>query len=103
MTHISKNDFETLNWLPVKGRFNQPINSNVFKYFIKQCPSYLNKVFELTCSNNLRTRNSYLKLISPFRKSNMGENALSFISPSIWNKTPKVLKKSTALILSNIT
>ena len=24
--------FETLNWLPVKGRFNQSINSIVFKY-----------------------------------------------------------------------
>ena len=66
MTHISKNEFETLNWLPVKDRFNQSINSIVFKYFTKQCPSYLNEVFEFACSNNLRTRNSYLKLICPF-------------------------------------
>ena len=35
MIHISKNEFETLNWLPVKDRFNQFINSTVFKYFIK--------------------------------------------------------------------
>ena len=76
MTHISKNEFETLNWLPVKDRFNQSINSIVFKYFTKQCPSYLNWVFELACPNNLRTRNSYLKLICPFRKTNMGQNAL---------------------------
>ena len=46
MTHILKNELETLNWLPVKDRFNQSINSIVFKYFTKQCPSYL-KVFEL--------------------------------------------------------
>ena len=38
MTHISKNEFETLNWLPVKDRFNQSINSIVFKYFTKQYP-----------------------------------------------------------------
>ena len=94
MTHISKNEFETLNWLPVKDKFNQSINSIVCKYFTKQCPSYLNEVFELACSKNLRTRNSYLKLICPFRKSNMGQNALSFIGPSIWNKTPEVLKKT---------
>ena len=86
MTHISKN--ETLNWLHVKGRFNQSINSIVFKYFTKQCPSYLNEVFELACPNNLRTRNSYLKLICLFRKTNMGQNVLSFIGPSISNKTP---------------
>ena len=66
MTHISKNEFETRNWLPVKDRFSQSINSNVFKYFTKQYPSYLNEVFELACPNNLRTRNSYLKLICPF-------------------------------------
>ena len=30
MTHISQNEFETLNWLPVKDRFNQSINSIVF-------------------------------------------------------------------------
>ena len=94
MTHISKNEFETLNWLPVKDRFNQSINPIVLKYFTKQCPSYLNEVFELACSNNLRTRNTYLKLICPFRKSNMGQNALSFIGPSIWNKTPEFLKKN---------
>ena len=29
MTHISKRDFETLNWLPFKDRFNQSINSIV--------------------------------------------------------------------------
>ena len=95
--HISKNEFETLNWLPVEDRFNQSINSVVFKHFTKQCPSYLNEVFELACPNNLRTRNSYLKLICPFRKSNMGQNALSFIGPSIWNKTPEVLKKTHSI------
>ena len=103
MTHISKNEFQTLNWLPVKDRFNQSINSIVLKYFSRQCPSYLNEIFELACPNNLRTRNSYLKLICPSRKTNMGQNALSFISPSIWNKTPEVLIKPTALIPSNIT
>ena len=94
MTHISKNEFETLKWLPVKDRFNQSINSIVSKYFTKQCPNYLNKVFELASPNNLRTRNRYLKLICTFRKTNMGQNALSFIGPSIWNKTPEVLKKT---------
>ena len=97
ITHISKNEIETLNWLPVKDRFNQSINSIVFKYFTKQCPCYLNEVFELACPNNLRTRNSYLKLICPFRKTNMGQNALSFIGPSIWNKTPEVLKKTNSI------
>ena len=97
MTHISKKEFETLNWLPVKDRFSQSINSIAFKYFTKQCPSYVTEVFELAYSNNLRTRNSYLKLICPFRKSNTGQNALSFIGPSIWNKAPEVLEKTNSI------
>ena len=74
MTHISKNKFESLKWLPVKDKFSQSINSIIFKYFTNQCPSYLNEVFELACPNNLRTRSSYLKLICPFRKTNKGKN-----------------------------
>ena len=58
---------------------------------------YLNEVFELACPNKLRTRNSYLKLICPFRKSNMRQNALSFIGPSIWNKAPEVLIKTNSI------
>ena len=88
---------ETLNWLPVKDRLNQSVNSIVFKYFTKQCPSYLNEVFELACPNNLRTKNSCRKLICPFRKTNMGQNALSFIGPSIWNRTLEVLKKTNSI------
>ena len=92
--YFQKRNWILVNWLPVKDRFNQSINSIVFKYFTKQCPSYMNEVFELACPNNLRTRNSYMKLICPFRKTNMGQNTLSFIGPSIWNKTPEVVKKS---------
>ena len=97
MTYISKNESETLNWLPFKGRFNQSKNSIVFKYFTKQCSSYLNEVFEWACPNNLRTRNSCLALICPFRKTNMGQNALSLIGPSLWNKTPEVHKKTNSI------
>ena len=82
MTHISMNKFETLNWLPVKDSFNQPINSIVFKYFAKQCSSYLNEVFELACPNSSRTKNSYMKLTCPFRKTNKRQKTLSFIGPS---------------------
>ena len=86
--------FRSLNWLSIKDCFNQSITSIVFKYFTNQCPSYLNKVFELACPNNSRTRNSYLKLICTFRKGNTGQNAVSFIGPTRCNKTPEVLRKT---------
>ena len=91
MTHILKNEFETLNLLPVKGRSDQSQDSTVFKYFIKKCPGYLNEVFELAFPSNVRRRNSYVKLMFPFRKTNTKQHALSFIGRSIWTKTEEVL------------
>ena len=63
MSHSSKNEFKTVDWLRVKDRFSKAIHSTVFRYFTYQFPSYFNEVFESTCLNELRTRNSYLKLI----------------------------------------
>ena len=62
MTHISDKEFETLNWLPVTERFNQGINSIVFKYVNNQCPNYLNEVFQTAQENNIQIRGSFLKL-----------------------------------------
>ena len=61
--------------------FIQFINSVVFKYFTKQCHSYLNEVFELTCPNNLKTRNSYLKLSCPFEKVTRDETQFFSLVP----------------------
>ena len=61
------------------------------------------QLFISTYVNNLRTRNSGLKLLCPFRKTNTIQIALSFNGPSIWNKTAELLQKPAALILSNMT
>ena len=45
MSHISQKEFETINWLLIKERYNQCVNSIAFKYFDNQCPHYLNEVF----------------------------------------------------------
>ena len=42
-------------------------------------------------------RNSYHKLQQPFRKTNTGQNALSFIGPALWNKVPDDFKRTTNL------
>ena len=39
-------------------RFNQCINSIVFKYVNNQCPNYLNEVFQTAPENNIQTRGS---------------------------------------------
>ena len=58
---ISHKEFETLNWLPVTERFNQCINSIVFKYVNNQCRNYLIEVFQTAPENNIQTRGIFLK------------------------------------------
>ena len=72
MPHISHKEFQILNWLPVTERFNQCINSIVFKYVNNQSPNYLNEVFQTAPENNIQTSGSFLNLKCPFCKTNAG-------------------------------
>ena len=53
MAHISENEFEKLNWLPIRDRINQCILSTTFKFVNDMGPNYLK------CFNGL------LKAIEP--------------------------------------
>ena len=68
--HISHEEFEHFNWLPVAYRFKQCINSMVFKYFNEQCLNYLNKVFDVVTESSFQSRSSLKKLKGSFRKTN---------------------------------
>ena len=82
LTHILKKEFETLTG---SLQMTDSINPQI---------KLLSNILQINALNNLKTRNSYLKLIWPFRKTNTGKNALSFIGPSLRNKNLKVLKKT---------
>ena len=47
--------------------------------------------------NNIQTYGSFFKLKCPFRKTNAGQMALSYIVPTIWRKTPDMLKRTNSL------
>ena len=84
------------NWLPIKGRYNQCVNSIAFKYFDNQCPYYLNDVIMKAPESSSSLRNSYHKFQQPFHKTNTGQNVLSFIGPALWNKVPEEIKNLNA-------
>ena len=79
LKHISHKAFQRLNLLPVTYRFKQCVNAIIFKYFNEQCPNYLNEVFDVAIENNFQLRGSFQKLKCQFRKSNIGQLALSYI------------------------
>ena len=99
MSRISQKEFETINWLSIKERYNQCVNSIAFKYFDNQCPHYLNEVFMKAPESSSSLRNSYQKLQQPFRKTNTSQNALLFTGPALWSKGPEEIKRATNITI----
>ena len=52
----------------------------------------MSDIFKPVGTNSKSTRNSYLKFVQHFRKTNQGQKALSYIGPGIWNNIPEHLK-----------
>ena len=100
---LSLKEFKDLNWLPVITRFEQYVISIVFKFINGNCPYYLNQVSEFPPEGNISLRNNFLNFKRPFRNTNSGQKALSFIGRSFWNQIPETLKKTDNLILLSIT
>ena len=84
--HIGLDKLRQINWLNTNDRVEQIISVSVFKFFNKQCPKYMSDIFLPANNSRVSTRSSYLKLTQPFRKTSQGQNSLSFIGPSVWNK-----------------
>ena len=90
MANISQNKFEKLNWLPLSDRMSQLILSTTIKFINDIGPNYLNEVFQWAAESNRTLRNDYRELKHPFRKTTVGQNSLSFLSPSKWNKIARL-------------
>ena len=97
MHHISEEDFRLINWLPTSKRVDQCINTITFKYAIKTCPFYLKEIFEFATHYRIYTRNKFAKLKIPFRKTNIGQKAFSFVDPSLRNSLSELIKKTDNL------
>ena len=66
----------------------------------KQIPSlyiYINEGFRPTENMRINTRNSFLKLNRPFRKTSTGQKGLSYIGLAIGNRIPETIKKTRHL------
>ena len=93
MHPIYEEDFRLINWLPTSKQVDQCINTTTFKFFNNTCPYYLKEVFEFAPHCRIDTRNKFTKLKIPFRNTNIGQKAVSFVGPSPWNSLPELIKK----------
>ena len=51
----------------------------------------------LPFDQGITTRKAELKLVQPFRKTKVGQQGLSYIGPSLWNKLPPIYKRKNNL------
>ena len=75
--------FRKINWTPTKESVEQHVTSEIFEYWKGASPLYVNEPF-VSNQNTCMTR-SHLAL-ETLRKSNVGQDSISFIGSSIWNK-----------------
>ena len=72
---------------------NGPYALFFFNFLKNKSPKFMSEVFNISHQRSLNTRHSYLKVDQIMRKTNAGQNALSFRGPGEWNKLPNELKK----------
>ena len=95
--HIGQKEFEKINWLPINDHFKQVISSMSFKFCNNTSPPYMNDVFKPAGQPSTTTRASLLKLNQPLRRTNHGQNNISYIAPIMWNNLPNSLKTTDNL------
>ena len=57
----------------------------------------MKEVLEYDSQGRISSRNSYAKLKVPFRKTTIGQESVSYIGPSVWNKLPSSMKRNISL------
>ena len=86
-----------INWLPTTESVDQCINTVTYDFVNNTCPYYLNEIFEFAPTCRIGTRNNFSKLKNPFHKTNMGQKAIYYIGPPIWNSLPDLMKRANSL------
>ena len=90
-SHIGYNEFEAINWLPTKERFEQCLCVGIFLFFAEAAPLYISEMF-FPVEQSQITRRSLNKLQIPYQRTNRGLKMLSYVGPRLWNILPNSLK-----------
>ena len=70
---------------------------SICTFFTKNFPNYFDEIYVPLETNGVPTHSSYQKLNVPHQKTNVGQKALSYVGPLLWNNLSKMLKTSTSL------
>ena len=95
-SHIGVREYKNINQLHTKESFEQCTATSIFKFFNNSAPSCMAEMF-LPVGHSQITQRSKNKLNQPFRKSNKGQNGLSYLALKIWNNLHSDLKSAESV------
>ena len=96
-SHIGTKEFREINWFPVRDRFEQCVNTHVFKQQNNSSPKYMNEVFTSADKSQIKTRASSYKLKQPNCKKVSGYRTISYLGPKLWNMLPNDIKSAESV------
>ena len=73
--HIGVEEFNIINWLPTRKRFEQCVCVNIFNFFAGTAPAYVCEMYH-PVEQSRYTRRSFKKLCLPNQKTNRGMKTL---------------------------
>ena len=76
-SHIGKNEFEKINWLPVSNRVDQCLAVTAYNFKNALSPKYMD-IYSLRISLNIRTSRSIGRCVVPFYEKEIARKSIFF-------------------------
>ena len=102
MAHISQNQFQKLNWLPISDRIDQYVLSSAFKFVTDVGPNYLNEVFQRATESNKTLRLITVNWNTHFKKQLLVKTRFLSYVPQNGANWQSLQRSWITLTISNI-
>ena len=112
-SHVGRDEFSTVKWLPVQDRVHQIILCHVYKIHTKKAPSYMHENFNLVSNVHGRNTRFRVKALGAAGDSGFsmtetnrysvpsvkgfGHKSFAFIGCKLWNGLPQDIRDSKSL------
>ena len=93
-SHIGRNEFKNINWLPVSNWVDQCLVVIAYNFKNALSPKYMGDIYSLQISPNIRTRTSTDSFVLPFYKKEIATKSISYLESKIWNDLNQDVKAS---------
>ena len=91
-SHIGKNEFEKINWLPFSNRVGQCLAVTEYNFKNALSPKYIGDVYSLQIFPNIGTRRSTDSFVVLFNKKQIARKLISYLGSKIWNDLNQDIK-----------